>query len=402
MKKQMIYGLALALAAPLGAQGFLYSPKDLDSKTEGTYYCYYFGGFSNARQQYADGENSGKAAVIAAFNVRLDYRSHTSTTAPGRKWTNVMMSIGEGSVSGFSTTFSSNFTTTPQVVFNAAWSLPAVTGYPTTSPSIYGGLKGEYRVPFSTSFVYTGKGDIVHDWQFMGGTLDNNVTWTTSSVRTYYFDSYSSASEFSNVGSTYAYIPTTRLNNTSTGVTTRCNDSEHGSTTTGAYCLLYAYAYGPKYPIDNYRGRLYFYHVSYYTGYENPVIHGLAFANDTTGLDLGTGCNKLHLKGPMLLFPRVTMPSTYSSSGYSGYQFRLVPWIAAMSGLQVTVQAAWADSSTNRFALSQGRQATLPSGLPGPAPQRIHTYQYQSPTATTGFGPYNYYYMNPATAWETK
>lgn len=401
MSKQLIYGLGLVFAAPLCAQTVLYSPKNLDTKTEGLYYGYYLGGFSSAHQQYGDGENRGKVAVIGAINLRLDYRSHTSTTAPGRKWTNVKVSIAEGDVSKFTNTFASNMTSTPTVVFNSAWSLPTVTGYPLTKPAIYGGLKGEYKIPFTSTWIYTGKTDIVHDWLFMGGTLDNNVTWATNSVRTYYFDSYTSANEYSAAPSTYRYIPPTRLNNNSAGVTTRCNDSAH-TTTTGAYAYLYAYLYGPKYPVINYRGNLYMYHYSYYTAFEAPVIHALAFATDNNGVDLQTGCNKLHLKGPLIIRPRMTMPRTYSTSGFSEYKLEFIPWVSAMANVAVALQAAWTDSVTKRFALTQAFEATLPAALPGPAPLRMHTYQYQGLTLTTGYGPYNYYYMNPAMAYTAK
>jgi hypothetical protein len=397
----VISGLALVLAAPLCAQGVIYSPTHLDSKTEGQYYGYYLSGFSNARQQYGDGENRGKVAVIGAVNLRLDYRSHTTSTAQGRKWTNLKVSIAEGDVAKFGNTFASNMTSTPTVVFNSAWSLPTVTGYPLTSPAVYGGLKGEYKIPFTSTWIYTGKTDIVHDWQFSGGTMDNNVTWTGSSSRTYYFDSYTSATEFGSVGSSYRYIPSTRLNNNSAGVTTRCNDSAH-TTTTGAYAYVYATLYGPKYPVINYRSNVYFYTVSYYTAFDAPVIHGLSFATNDTGVDIGTGCNKLHLSGPVILRPTVTMPRSYSSSGYSAYRQEFIPWDPAMANLKVTVQGAWTDSVTSQLGLTQAREATLPASLPKPAPKRMNLYQYSSPTAATGYGPYNYYYMNPAMAYTTK
>jgi len=401
MNKHVLCGMGFVLVAPLCAQGVLYSPTHLDSKTEGQYYGYYFSAFPNARQQYGDGENRGKVGVIGAINMRLDYRSHTSTTAPGRKWTSVKVSIAEGDVAKFGVTFATNMTSTPTQVFNAAWSLPTVTGYPLTKPAVYGGLKGEYRIPFSSTWIYTGKTDIVHDWQFSGGTLDNNITWATSSTRTYYFDSYTSANEFGAVGSTYRYVPATRLNNNSAGVTTRCNDSAH-TTTTGSYTLVVASAYGPKYVVLNYRSNLLFYTYSYYTAFEAPVIHGIAFSTNNTGVDLGTGCNKLHLQGPMILRPTMTMPSTYSTSAFSAYRLEFIPWVSAMANLTIVAQGAWTDSVTNRFALTQAREAILPASLPQPAPKRIHTYQYSSPTASTGFGPYNYYYMNPALAYTAK
>jgi len=400
MKKQILYGLGLALAAPLCAQGTIYSPKDL-AKSEGQYYGYYFFRYSEPRWQQADGENRGSPFVMNSIAMRLDGNYNYNTSyGMGRTWSNLTLVISEGDLSKFSTTYAANATTTPTTVFNAGWSLPTVTGVQSPAPQPWGGKNGELKIPFSTTWVYTGKQDILTDWTYSGGVLANAATWTGSTTRYYMIDSYGSANEYSNVGSTYAYLPTTRLNNNSTGVTTRCNDSEHGTTSTGSYTYLYAYAYGAKYPIDNYRGNLYYYHISYYTGYENPVIHALAVANSATGTDVGTGCNKLHLVGPMLLFPRVTMPASYSTSGYSGYRFNLLKWDKAMAGLKLTVQAAWSDSSTSRFALSQAREATLPSGLPGPAPQRLAIYNY-SKTSTTGFGPYNYYYMNPAFAYNT-
>jgi hypothetical protein len=394
MKKPILYGLGLVLAAPLFAQGAIYSPKDLQS-AEGQYYAYYFFRYSDSRWQNCDGENRGKVAVIASIQIRLDgtYNYNTSY-GMGRTWSNVQLTISEGDLNKFSNTFAANATATPTVVFSSGWSLPTVSGKQ-PAPSPWGGKNGMLKFPFKSTWIYTGKADILTDWQYTGGTLANNSTWTGSTSRYYMIDSYGSANEYSNIGSTYTYIPSTRLNNNSSGVTTRCNDSEHGSTTTGAYCYLYAYAYGKKYPVLNYRGNLYYYHISYYTGYENPVIHGLAVQNSVPGVDVGTGCNKLHLVGPMVLAPTVTMPASYTTSGYSAYRYNWIPWQPAFANVKLTVQAAWSDSSTNRFALSQAREAKLPSGLPGPAPARLAVYNYNK-TSATGNGPYTTYVYNPA------
>jgi hypothetical protein len=400
MKKAMLYGLGLVLAAPLFAQGAIYSPKDLAS-TEGQYYGYYFFRYSEPRWQQCDGENRGKVAVIASIAVRLDgtYNYNTSY-GMGRTWSNVQLMISEGDLNNFTATFSTNATTTPTTVFSAGWSLPTVSGVQSPQPQPWGGSKGELKLPFKSTWIYTGKGDILTDWQYTGGTLANNSTWTGSTTRYYMIDSYGSANEYSSVSGSIQYIPSTRLNNNSTGVTTRCNDSEHGTSTSGAYAYLYTAVYGNKYPVDNYRGNLYTYFYSYYTGYENPVIHGLALSNNTAGVDLGTGCNKLHLVAPIVAVPRVTMPSSYSTSGYSGYKFSWIKWQNGFASVKVTVQAAWADSSTNAFALSQAVENTLPSGPPGPAPMRMAIYNYNK-TSATGSGPYNYYYMNPAFCYST-
>jgi len=133
---------------------------------------------------------------------------------------------------------------------------------------------------------------------------------------------------------------------------------------------------------------------TWWVGFILPFTH--------TGVDLGTGCNRLHLKGPMILRPMMTMPRSYSTSGQSEYRQEFIPWVAAMANLKITSQGAWTDSVTNRFSLTQAREMTLPAGLPKPAPKRMHTYQYSSSTATTGRGPYNNYYYNPAMAYTTK
>jgi hypothetical protein len=398
MKRQLICGLGLALASPLLAQGAIYSPKNLQS-TEGQYYAYYFFRYSDSRWQNCDGENRGKVAVIASIQIRLDgtYTYNTSY-GMGRTWKNVQLTISEGDLNKFSNTFASNATATPTVVFSSGWSLPTVSGKQ-PAPSPWGGKNGMLKFPFKSTWIYTGKADILTDWQYTGGTLANNSTWTGSTSRYYMIDSYGSSSEYSNVGGTYTYIPSTRLNNTSTGVTTRCNDSEH-TQTTGSYCYLYTYAYGNKYPVDNYRGKFVFYHVSYYTGYENPVIHALSLMPNVAGYDLGTGCNKLHVMAPMILIPRVTMPSSYSTSGYSGYRLNFVKWNPAFASATAVVQAAWADSSTNALGLSQARQAVLPSGPPGPPPERLAVYNYNK-TSATGNGPYTTYTYNPAFCYST-
>lgn len=113
MKKQTTYGLALILATPLCAQGWLYSPRHLNTKNEGVRQSYYFGAFANGRNQIADGENR-QAALITAFNVRRDFQmNYNEYSGMGRKWTNVKVTIGEGSIEKFSATFSANFMTTP-------------------------------------------------------------------------------------------------------------------------------------------------------------------------------------------------------------------------------------------------------------------------------------------------
>ena len=172
MKKQLIYGLALVVAAPLFAQSkMLYSPKHLGS-SEGQYYCYYFGRWKEARVQMVDGENRGKVAAITAISMRLDNRSYYSSIGMGKSWSQVQVQMSQGDINTFNRTFATNSTTTPTTVFKKAWSLPTVpNGFPLLKPAIWGGLKGQYVISFSTNWVYTGKGDIISDWQFTNGKI---------------------------------------------------------------------------------------------------------------------------------------------------------------------------------------------------------------------------------------
>lgn len=396
MNKLMIYGLGIALAAPLSAQNnTLYSPPGLDTKTEGYYYGYYGFRYPNARVQFIDGENRGTTAVIGALHMRLDYRSHTSTTTVGRKWTSVMMSIGEGNIDQFSNTFANNFTTSPTVVFNSAWSLPTFTGTPSTNPAPYGGTNGEYTVPFSSTFVYSGKGDICQDWTFMGGTLDNAVSWASSSSRTYYFDGGASPTS-AWTGSPTGYIPSTTLNGSA------CNDSSM-THTTSAYLIVNAARYPKNYTIENYQDRILFYHYSYYTGFNNPIIHAISLKNDIAGVELGTGCHKLHVAVPMALVPKMTLPVSINSSGYSGYRLQFIPWRDSLAGITISGQGAWLDSVTNQFKLTRAYQATTaPVVLPSVADERLQLYAYNSPTATTAQGFTASYIYNPVFAYTTK
>jgi hypothetical protein len=398
MRTLLVSGLALVLAAPVCTQGVLYSPKNLDTKTEGTLYGYYHGRYPNGHVQYADGENAGKAAVIKSISMRLDARNFTAFLAPGRKWTNVKVSVAEGSVSSFTTRFSTNMTTTPKVIYNKAWQLPSFVGTPKNRPAKYGGTSGEYTLPFDSSWVYTGKGDIVHDWLYSGGTLDNKVNWTNTSSRVYYFDSYANACATCTIGSTYRYVPTTRLNNL--GTTRRCNDSAH-ATSTGAYMLAIASLYPQYYTIHNYRNNLVFYHYSYYTAQEAPVIHAMGFNTVTAGVDVGTGCNKFHISGPMFLFPMATPPASVQASAYTGYRLNFIPWEKSLANVTAIMQGVWTDSKTNKLQLTQAREFTTPAGFPGPPPKRNQTY-HSTRTNATGFGPYNIYWANPAFAYGLK
>ncbi len=396
MKKVLIYCLGLTLAAPLCAQTKrIYSPKSLAS-VEGQFYCTYWGYYPDGRQMYVDGENAGAAVSITHISMRLDNRSYSSVTSPNKKWSSVSLAVCEGDFAGFSNSFTANCKTTPTTVFNTTFTLPTQSGLPATKPAVWGGTKGEYTFPFSSTWLYTGKRDIVYDFTFTGGTMVNGVTWNSTGGWVYYLDSYGGGATGTVGGTDHKSIPATRLDNTSAGVTSRCNDAAM-TTATGAYCIAGATVYGSQYPIINYQNMLRFFSYSYGAGYENPVIHAVAFKTNVAGLNLQTGCNKLHVKGPMLLIPLKTFPKWINANGYTGQFFIDAPWQAAFGSTLMIVQAAWADSVTGRFALSQAHQFNLPLTAPQQLPRRSYTFHYNK-ASSTGFGPFREYFYSPALA----
>ncbi|MCB9869631.1 MAG: hypothetical protein H6837_07220 [Planctomycetes bacterium] len=240
--------------------------------------------------------------TISEVRFRADYRSHTTSTGPGKSWSNVILSCGKGDFDSFGSTFASNRQSTLTMCFSGSVTWPTLSGNPPTSPDVWGGSTGAYRFPFTTNYAHDGTADLLMEYEFAGGTLANNLAWGTTTSRTYYLDSFGLATDAA-LPQTTAYIPSTRLDNNSAGVTTRCNDGEHGTTTSGSYIFASAIAYGGKYGVLNYQNKVVFYHYSYFTGYETPTIHAISSAKNDTGVDLNTGCNKLHLVGPMVLVP---------------------------------------------------------------------------------------------------
>ena len=67
----MICGLGLALAAPLSAQ--IYSPKNIDTKTEGALFAYYHARYMGGHMQYGDGEKNAEKQVASSGHCGLRY-----------------------------------------------------------------------------------------------------------------------------------------------------------------------------------------------------------------------------------------------------------------------------------------------------------------------------------------
>lgn len=381
--------VASALAASVTAQTtHFFSPEYLKG-TEGRYFSYQLGSHPSMRYQMVDGENRGTASILKDVAFRLDHRNHSAnTTAIGRTWAKLVVELADGDITAVTNVFSTNLKSTPTQVFSGPVNWPDYNGTPPTSPTFWGGFTGAYVVPFKTRWVYRGQKDILSDWRFTGGTLDNSSSWT--GARGYWFDSYEDPDE--PLRGSYRRVPASRLHNNSKGVTSRCNDGYFGSNGTGAYANIFARVYGPSASNPSWRDQLVISSSSYYTAPGTSVIHAWAFATNDFGFNLNTGCNRLHLLGLILYFTLPVKPASTNPLAAATLTPFVTKWVDGLSTLRVLVQAGWRDSISGQLRLTQAHEVILPGAKPPAAPLRAAIYQ--TPGATV-VGPDRSYFANP-------
>ena len=358
-------------------------------KGEGAQYAYLMGLWADMHIQQADDMHSGgKAVAISEVAFRLDNRSHTSTTASGRSWTNITVDVSEPTTyNSMSTTFVSNHGSSVTRVFDSKWTWPAQNGFPLLKPDVWGGVSGQLRFPFTKPWVYTAKGSILADYTFRGGTLANNATWSSLQSAYMFLDSES-------INTTATISSITRVPATPP----LCNDSAI-TFSTGAYTYGYGYAYGNNSTTITLRGRLVFQHYSYYTAPDAPVIQAVSAGGVPNGVNIGAGCNSLYVNfnQPHFLMSFKTI-APYGYSGVMGYQPK---WRNEFASLDLWLQAGWNDSNTKEFKLTAATNVTLPSGLPPDQLPRYKTVYQRDTTSTTGFGPLQSGVYFPYTRYKT-
>ena len=273
-----------------------------------------------------------------------------------------------------SRTFAVNVGASPTVVFSNKWTWPTQVGTPLLKPDVWGGLKGLLRVPFTKPWVYTGKNAILADYAFKNRTLANGGFWTSIFSQPYYLDS--------------AYISTYPKPGTSEHVPSfpfpqRCADSAITFPSVAAV-NAYSYAHGARSGTISLRSKLEFFHYSYYTAPDAPVVHALGPGGNRTGAHIGARCNPLYLdlNKPVILLAFMT-----SLQGESGLMGWAVPWNERLASRSLWLQAAWLDSQTKAFSLTTAVRHTLPDGLPPAELPRYSTLYWHDTTSTTGSGP---------------
>ncbi|MHC4516579.1 MAG: hypothetical protein ACYTGW_07055 [Planctomycetota bacterium] len=374
MNKPLLAASMLALGATAFAQNAITLPQGYLS-TEGPGFARAFGQWSTMRQQIAEGDLRGKSLILTGVNYRHDYQSHTASTGMGRTFSNVSLKLSDTDYSTFGATFSSNVKGVANQVFNSKVSWPTITGNPVTKPALWGGLKGDFKFPFIGTWMYSGKNDLLFDWQFSGGVLANAGAWSGAATVEYYLDGVPLI-DYTGYTS-WAYYPSSRP---------PCSDSGFS---VGAFAGIVAFFYNKDYPTVAWQNQLRVDLSSSNTARSQPVVLALGFAANVSGVDVGARCNRLYVdisKGWIPLFAQANASGSWK-------QQWLVNSSPTLTGIKLYLQAAWNDSQTKAFSLSQARMTETPRTLPPASTPKRKCYINYIPNSTTGFVANTFYYM---------
>ncbi|MCB9889835.1 MAG: hypothetical protein H6836_09690 [Planctomycetes bacterium] len=393
MTRAPLISALLALASSVAAQGFTSPPGYIS--TEGLQYqsgttngySYYLGRYADMHMQIVDGEIKAMGLqVLTSIGVRPDYRSHSSTTAMGRSWTNVSLSLSDGNLATMTTSFSGNQLSTPTTVFTGSVTWPSITGNPTSSPAPW---DAAYAFPFNstTSYAYTAANDLCLDFTFSGGTLANSASWSGSSGPLYYMDGLYTAtnvtygrSVFKNIGST----------------TGDCKDP--GASATYAAASVQVGLYSKAYTSNPaWAGNAMLQIFGSGTAPNSQVIQAFSLSGTSPGVQFGQDCYDFMIN---LSAGAVYFYDTASATGSRAFQYALIGDLKTLapygSTISIWTQGAFTGSTSNNLTLTTAERCTpnFAYALNDTTPKMKATYNY-STTATTGFGPYDSFLYNP-------
>lgn len=355
------------LCSSLFGQG-AYSSPDGFLNTEGKSAAYIFGEYPEPRIMMFDGEMRNKVIVMNEIAFRHDYRDYPTYRGAARSWAKITLDVSYCDYTKADTVFANNPTSTPSRVYDNAMNWPGIVGFPATNPAKFDTIK----FPFSSIWIYNGAEDICLDWDFQGGTLANNKTWSSNRYETYYLDAPIMGNEAS--GEYFKYG-------------TGCTDS--GSPNNPATTWVYTKVYNNKYVAEpTWRNQYRVYTQTRYTAKGAPVIVALTLGGSSAGINFpGLACEKVYinLAGPMLLVPLIAGTSS-TARVYMPLPGILFPYNATLAGLDFWAQSVWDDSVTNQLRISQGEKSLLPLMPPSYKRQTIfQTDPLQKATNADGF-----------------
>jgi hypothetical protein len=377
MRQFLWLPLFAVLGTTLLAQAVV-SPKGFAS-TEGAGFAHIFGRYAEGRFQFAEGDLRSNPGTIRAALYRLDYRNHDTDTGMGRKWTLVTLKAAECNYDQVNQVWNSNAVTTPTQVFGATVHWRSQTGPPILKPMIWGGIQGHLAFPFSTPFPFSGNNDLLLDYDFAGGVLDNAAPWRFTDARFYYLDS-ESVSTNPRAGLTADYP-----------IAGACADSSQAQFP-GAASSIAAITYSDTDPDAKYRGNLRVYHETVFTAPNAPVLQAIGLSGLPSGLPLNARCNNLYVNTSQPWIPVFRSADHLGASGRSEY---VLPWLQLYAGLPLWTQGAWSDSQNQQFSLTRASMVVIPGGKPpSVAPRKKVVFHYLK-TVAVGFGPETAHDHNP-------
>lgn len=385
---------ALAQASPPFTTPAGYLTKDGDRIGGGSGYAYYFGQYANARVQMIDGELKGKGVkIVNAVGYRLEYLRHGSSTAGARSWTNVTLSVAECSFDAATATFAVNALTTPTVVYNAAASWPGQIGLPPSNPAPW---DQKLRFPFSRTYVYADKNDLLLDYTFSGGTMANSAPWGTNASGSspsylYFLDARGWFTALSFGRSVY------RTNNNT------CNDSAwthsnyaSAAVQVGLYSKL-STMYADSAQLQVFGNA---------TAPSALILKAFSLRGLTpigVGINIGAACNNLmiDINGAVVL-PFVT-DANGNHNPWTYIRLGNLASVQNLGNLEIWCQGAWADSVTGNFSLTSCERCRPTWNFPVVndvklLPRKKTLFNYNKASAT-GLGPFDHFFMNPITRY---
>ncbi|MHC4514396.1 MAG: hypothetical protein ACYTGW_21620 [Planctomycetota bacterium] len=333
----------ICLAAPLLAQNYSTIPAG-HLATEGANYGLYFGSRSSMRAQILNSDHNGKVRVFTEASARLD-GGRSASQFFARTWTNVTLTVGEGSYANASSNFAQNLAANTQTVFNQKMTWPAVTAT-TPRPSPWA---AQVNFPFSAVWVYTGKQDLVLDFTFVGGVLANNAAWTT--YRYYYLD---------------GLLSQTSVGGSSVNMgTNNCTNPAH---TSGPFCVPVFRTYAKNTGSATTSDKFEFYWWLYRYPASTPTAFGVSFSGSTGGVNIGNPCNNYYLGYGLLFVMFGTTPTSNTGSFMFPNPRLYAKYDAAAVGIRIYTQAAYTHPTRKRFELTRGGYMNVgkqPVPIPG-------------------------------------
>jgi hypothetical protein len=336
--------LSLALSSALQSQSYSYSPHSVYGNSEGPDSCWYFGGTPGSREQIADGTHRNSAFTVKELAFRHDHIRFSADTGMGRTWSGVQIRMAECDVQTFGSIYSNNALATPTLVFSGGLTWPSMTNLvPPTCPSAF-----SLRIPFQTSWSYTGVKDILTDYQFSGGVLANNRSWFGPSRIGYYLDSFNR--------DTFALGQTARLYDPNDG----CRDTNSAGSGR-AFINLTNGVYGPNFPVVAKRGKVEVDVAGFNFAPSSPVILFLCFGAWVDGLPLRSifPCNRLYLNVNKTLIRYPLTTNTAGAIAPFSMSGGLASYYAGLAGVNICSQVVWTDTGSGRLKLSDAARSPI-------------------------------------------